>query len=838
VALIWGVFLLWLGEATAWSQPDSFAHCEAQVVTAPQARETWKCFYLAARQTGNYEAATVRLEEAVAKWPDAPWLHLSLGNLKGDQGLMDETSLWYQRARDGFAESKEARGEVYACVNWALHLNNASRYDDADAELERALKVASASGDHDLSQTVRVQYARVFNRRGVNLGKAYQTLKELEEEVFPDGDYQLRLVILNGLANLCFKTGRNDEGLSYLIRQIAITEEQGDLYAEASSRTAMIGNLIPPEPELMERFLATDLPSFAQKALVVAQKSGSSYSVASAHCSLGQVLRTEDRFDHFQRCIDIYEDLEDLEGMVLAALQMAWAVGEEDPAKALALLDDIEAMESPLAAAAAEIAACRSAFLWVSNRQKEALNAGWQAMALVEGIREAQGADVVRSGFLATWSGFHYEFAHQLLESGATEPAYQAVEQLRGRAMLDALDAANVRGGDKTIPTPALREVQGQLASNEAIVAYQSATVWVDHVPPSWVLLITADEVQTVPLVDRKELQAKIDLYTGLLDRRDSSDSAAARVLFDLVLQPVVEILPEHIGQLYIVPDGPLHGLPFDALKDGNDRLAAEAFDIVLAPSITLWSHWRQNRPSVAPAVLVIADPEIDTKTTGLGRLPGARREAKGISHSMGKLALIRQGSEAGESWFKGEDLSQYGVVHFGTHAIVDHLYPDQSAVLLASDANEDGWLRVREIAELKLNDQVVVLAACHSASGRVLGGEGPIGLARGFFRAGAVVVVGSLWPLRDDDAAILFRAFYAHLAQGKSVQGALAAAKGERLAQGAPAEAWAGVVVIGKGDVVPIPGGIQSFPWWMVGLGLTVCLAGGGAMVWRKSSN
>jgi hypothetical protein len=82
------------------------------------------------------------------------------------------------------------------------------------------------------------------------------------------------------------------------------------------------------------------------------------------------------------------------------------------------------------------------------------------------------------------------------------------------------------------------------------------------------------------------------------------------------------------------------------------------------------------------------------------------------------------------------------------------------------------------------------------------------LSLARAFFEAKASAVVASLWPQWDDDAAKLFDRFYLHLAEGKSLAAALAEAQRDRFEAGAPTAAWAGFVVLGDGDLVPLPGG------------------------------
>ena len=177
---------------------------------------------------------------------------------------------------------------------------------------------------------------------------------------------------------------------------------------------------------------------------------------------------------------------------------------------------------------------------------------------------------------------------------------------------------------------------------------------------------------------------------------------------------------------------------------------------------------------------------------------------------------------------------------------MVDNQNPERSGVLLTpAPSSEDGLLQMREIVPLALDGRIVVLYSCRSASGTVLRGEGVMGIARAFFQAGAQTVIASLWPLRDDDGAALFDRFYHHLAAGQSVSAALRAAQLDRIRDGAPAYAWAGLVVLGEGGLVPIPEGQPAavrlwrrVAWetWATAGALTVLLALGlGALLRRQ---
>ena len=261
-------------------------------------------------------------------------------------------------------------------------------------------------------------------------------------------------------------------------------------------------------------------------------------------------------------------------------------------------------------------------------------------------------------------------------------------------------------------------------------------------------------------------------------------------------------------------------------------------------PSASLWLGWRESRqsePVVAGAVpLVFADPESPALSSGA--LPYSREEGKSVVHHLGGGEL-RQGREASETYLKRSSLGGFGLLHFATHARMYDIEPDRSYVLLAPGSpQEDGSLQVREIARLALPGRTVVLSSCESAAGEILRGEGVMGLARAFFQAGAHTVVASLWPLRDDDGAALFDRFYRHLADGMTISAALRAAQQDRIDAGAPAEAWAGVLVLGDGDRVPLPGGRKRsgvWVWVVVGVlaAVTLLLAAIAGRRSRRSS-
>jgi CHAT domain-containing protein len=400
-------------------------------------------------------------------------------------------------------------------------------------------------------------------------------------------------------------------------------------------------------------------------------------------------------------------------------------------------------------------------------------------------------------------------------------------------------------------PTPTfarLDAVQAALAGNEALLSFQVG-IWETYEGEfgggSWLIAMTRDGRAVYRIPDRSQLAPMMPVFTGLIAREDEASTAAAVRLYADILGDAITALPPGIERLILVPDGPLHRLPFDALRSARDAAPLGArYELVTVPSATLWLHWKDESPQTAKRrALAFADPEITTSSAQpatereavlqqglrLGRLPHARRESRALERHLGAVdALV--GALASERALKDRNLRDYTILHFAAHAISDETHPERSAVLLSPGAaSEDGLLQAREIAGLDLDGRIVVLSACRTASGAILSGEGVLSLARAFFEAGAQSVVGTRWPIRDADAAVLFDAFYRALGGGATLSQALTQAKLDAIKAGRPAAAWASLVVLGNGAFRPFPEGrIESSsgaPWLWSPLGVGVLL-------------
>jgi CHAT domain-containing protein len=107
------------------------------------------------------------------------------------------------------------------------------------------------------------------------------------------------------------------------------------------------------------------------------------------------------------------------------------------------------------------------------------------------------------------------------------------------------------------------------------------------------------------------------------------------------------------------------------------------------------------------------------------------------------------------------------------------------------------------EIMRLKLNADLVTLSACRTGLGKLVNGEGVLGLTRAFLYAGTRSVLASLWNVNDIATAELMTAFYRNLRLDLSKDEALRRAKLEQLDGKQPAwhhpYFWASFVLIGE---------------------------------------
>jgi CHAT domain-containing protein len=149
-----------------------------------------------------------------------------------------------------------------------------------------------------------------------------------------------------------------------------------------------------------------------------------------------------------------------------------------------------------------------------------------------------------------------------------------------------------------------------------------------------------------------------------------------------------------------------------------------------------------------------------------LSRLPSSREEAEAILAAAPEgQAFTATDFKANKAILESPEMSQHGILHFATHAVLNSEHPELSGIVLSlvdeQGRAQDGFLRLHDIYNLNLPAELVVLSACQTALGKEVKGEGLLGLTRGFMYSGAKRVMASLWKVDDGATAEFMREFY-----------------------------------------------------------------------------
>jgi CHAT domain-containing protein len=173
--------------------------------------------------------------------------------------------------------------------------------------------------------------------------------------------------------------------------------------------------------------------------------------------------------------------------------------------------------------------------------------------------------------------------------------------------------------------------------------------------------------------------------------------------------------------------------------------------------------------------------------------LPAARKELEAIA-SLLPHATMLPGSE-----FSSSSASGMPIVHFALHAAG---HRDAPYLALSGDRA----LGVSAIEELPLTQtSLVVLSACATDAGPTRNTGTPVSLSQAALRAGARVVVASLWPIDDESAARFSEAYYRALITKSDPITALQSTQVALITAARPPREWA--VFVATAGTFPIAG-------------------------------
>jgi len=393
-------------------------------------------------------------------------------------------------------------------------------------------------------------------------------------------------------------------------------------------------------------------------------------------------------------------------------------------------------------------------------------------------------------------------------------------------------------------------EVQYELmSSGEAYFAYSVGK------DTSHAFVVTRNGLKIFDLPARDILRRQVSAYRKAISDHQNRDFRLGRELFQELVSPGLE---PGLKRIVFIPDDILNLLPFETLLTRGESNSWLIRDYMISyvpsfSSLRVLKQRHRNGPKPKGDLLAIGDttygsegdgkgaiPEPDI-LYGLGSSPGislpplkySGLEIQNISRlfHQSKVTILEK-ENATKRRLRSLSLSDFKIIHFAAHSVIDDKKPARSAIVLSfnRDQAEDGLLQTRDIYNLKLNADLVTLSACQTGLGQFIRGEGIEGLSRPFFYAGASSVLMSLWAVNDQATYLLMERFYRHLRGSETLVEALRNAKLEMINSGTLSHPyyWAGFIISGKADS-------RTFPGWrnrelllasMIGISLLVVLA------------
>ena len=401
------------------------------------------------------------------------------------------------------------------------------------------------------------------------------------------------------------------------------------------------------------------------------------------------------------------------------------------------------------------------------------------ALTTLEAARSSLQRNESKLPFSNNAARIYDDYIHFLAAQKKTNDALRWADYSRARTLKEGL------GKGSSIGTAPLNAQQISRRANGAILFY-----WLGEAQ-SYLWTITPEETAFSVLPPRSQIEASVQRYgkslRGPQDARTSSGQLPdpdGLWLYRTLIAPA-ELLLKKDARVFVIPDGTLNNLNFETLivDKPEHHFWIEDADVVNASSLRVLeasvvsaSSTKKKHPS---SMLLIGDSV--SPSPEYPELPKAADQIKSVArHFPAAEQRIFTREQATPEAYLDVLPEKFSYIHFVAHGTASRLSPLDSAIVLSkSAAHPDSFkLYARQIVPHTLHANLVTISSCYSAGDRAYSGEGLVGLAWAFLRAGAHNVIAGLWEVTDSSTGELMDRFYGEIEKGASVDVALRAAK------------------------------------------------------------
>jgi CHAT domain-containing protein len=734
-------------------------------------------------------------EILAAQFPDTPsfaahrarQLFLT-GQLELNEGRIDAAIERFEQA----SRLGEVAGdvEIDAKVLQGQAFVRSGRWDEAERVLDDAISLAEKRQD-------RFRQASALHNLGMShlLRSRFDAALPYFERVlsFNEFDsYTLHATALTNAAMCSARLGEFDRAVTALQRAVRMHEERGasrylqQALGELGNTYLLSGRLEDGIPYLLRAVQVAKESQVTQDTAIWTASLATAYielqnwDSAAVYNAEARRLRGDRRNLPYQ----IVNDAQIAEGRGQAAqaetiYREAAAAGKDDPIVQRLVHAGLGRLD--LAA----------------GRTQAAIRRYETALGIVEQTRSDVSRTEYKFSIQTRLLRFYREYVDTLVARGQPEQALVVADLSRGRVLAERQGVA----APARRPQAAFTTTAGRL---QAVLVFY----WIGP-ERSYAWVVTERAIRLVALATtEEEIALRVrDYQRGIVESLVDpiASSTTGDQLYATLIAPLSQWIPRN-SRVVIVPDGPLNTLNFETLPvPGEHRhYWIEDVEIAVAPSLSALSVRPSPSSSAERSVLLIGDPvPTDPKFPSLKY---ASAEMKAVSGAFASRAAVYSAAQATPAQYLASQPARFDIVHFTAHAEANAESPLDSAVILSRDSG--GYkLYARDVAERPLSADLVTISACRSAGERTYDGEGLVGFAWAFLRAGARRVIAGLWDVDDRSTAAMMGQVYANLAGGASPSEALRAAKLEMIRSGtvtAKPYYWAPFQLFVGSQVVP----------------------------------
>jgi CHAT domain-containing protein/tetratricopeptide (TPR) repeat protein len=682
-----------------------------------------------------------------------------LGNL--DEA--EKTALNAERLSSGDAIRAEAFGAQ------GIVFVNKGKLDDADRVLEAGLAAARRSGSQFL-QTQTLMNLGVVALQEEHYEDALTRFSEASTIARAIGAKLALELAVGNVGWAYYKIGDFDRSLS----NSKEAEKEAEELGSPTDQVTWLNNSGLSEYRLGNLDAAR---SFYERSLSLAQSIQDQKQILNAHVNLGFLLLGLNKLDA--------AEIHVREAKSIVALRKSGGA-ELEPALLNALLLDKRGDKQ----------GSITALLELDRDAAEVLSWRWEAentlarIYLEDGRSKDAGAWFQRSietfkqqrssltsvdstlPFLENGNDLYRDYTEYLIREHKPDEALNVVDESRAEALADGLKLPSVK--------------RASSLNARAIASRVQATILVYSVRPktSYLWAITPTRQQFYELPGSETIVPLIHSHTkSILASKDvlAQRDAPGRELYQALVKPVEGMIPKG-GRVFIIGDEALSSLNFETLLAGGEtpHFWIEDAAITNAKSLRLLSVKSENQERYADRrILLIGDPVY--REAEYAKLPNATQEVTNVAgHFAADRRTVVTGPQASPDAYREHQPGGFSYIHFVAHATANMTAPLDSAVVLSRDRGDTGGYKLyaRDILQQNLHADLVTLSGCYGSGSRQYTGEGLVGLAWAFLRAGSHNVIGAMWEVSDASTPQLMDNLYGELAKGSPPDVALRSAK------------------------------------------------------------